>query len=99
MTTGGSHDQLLVADREAMLPLPEKFAASSWRCRLKVDDRALVHFDSCDYSVAPAAVGQTVEIFVDLDRLTVKCGSLLVADHERIWARNRMIADPRHLTS
>jgi O-antigen/teichoic acid export membrane protein len=98
-TTGESFDQLLVVDRDAMLPLPEKFVAPSWRSRQKVDDRALVHFDSCDYSVAPAAIGQTVEIFVDLDRLRVKCGNLKVADHERIWARNRMIADPHHLTS
>jgi O-antigen/teichoic acid export membrane protein len=98
-TAGESPARLLVADRAAMLPLPRKFAAPSWHRRVRVDDRAVVHFDSCDYSVAPAAIGRTVEIVADLDRLKVTCGDRVVADHERIWARDPTITDPGRLTS
>jgi hypothetical protein len=33
----------------------------------------------------------------DLDRVQAFCGGELIADHERIWARDQTISDPNHV--
>ena len=82
---------LVVDDRLGMAPVPADTAKPYCRKLGKVPRSALVRFDSCDYSVHPAAIGRSVEIVADLERVQVFCGPELVADHARIWARNRMI--------
>jgi hypothetical protein len=57
---------------------------------------SLVLFDSNYYSVDPCAIGQGVELVVDLGKVTVSCNGKVVAQHERLWARGQTVWDPRH---
>jgi hypothetical protein len=38
-------------------------------------------------------------VSADLDRVRVTCDGLLVADHERVWAKHQTISDPAHLAA
>ena len=52
-----------------------------------------------DYSVHPTAVGRRIEIVADLQRVRVFSGGMLVADHNRIWAKHQTISDPEHVAA
>jgi hypothetical protein len=55
-----------------------------------------VRLDASDYSVDPAVIGRMVDVTADLDRVTVRSGGRLVADHARVWARGITVTDPAH---
>ena len=58
-----------------------------------------MRLDSSDYSVDPHAIGRFVDIHADLDRVRVRCGGRLVADHARVWARGTTVTDPAHVVA
>jgi hypothetical protein len=88
---------LLDADKAAMLPLPPVPLHLGWRNRIRLGRDYYVRIDSNDYSVDPAVIGRMVDIHADLDRVRVRCGGRLVADHARVWSRGGTVTDPAHV--
>lgn len=89
---------LIEADRAAMLPLPPTVLHVGWRHQIRLGRDYYVRVDTNDYSVDPAAIGRTVDVTADLDRVKVKLEGRLVAEHDRVWARRRTVTDPAHVT-
>ncbi len=83
-------------DRDAMLTLPPVAPQLGWRARVRLARDHYVRVGSNDYSVDPVAVGRFVEVVADLQQVTVRLGSKVVAEHARCWARWQTITDPAH---
>jgi len=92
---GCAPSERIAADRAAMLSLPPVPPVTGWASALRLPRDHYVRCDGNDYSVHPAAVGRRVAVAADLDRVRVRCDGQLVADHERVWAR-QTITDPAH---
>ena len=90
---------LVVADREAMLPLPPISPVVGWSNQIRLGRDYYVRVDSNDYSVDPAAIGRQVTVTADLERVRVKRGRRVVADHARVWARHTTVTDPTHVAA
>jgi transposase len=86
----------IVADRQAMLPLPPVAPAIGWRSSSRLSRDHYVRLDSNDYSVDPTVIGRRIEVIADLDRVQAFCDGRQVADHERVWAWHQIITDPAH---
>jgi hypothetical protein len=56
-----------------------------------------VRLYSTDYTVDPTLIGRMVEVTADLDRVQVRAGGRLVAEHARLWARGMTITNPAHV--
>jgi len=84
------------ADRAAMLPLPPVAPVTGWHASLRLPRDYYLRLDSNDYSVHPGVIGRRVELVADLERVQVHCEGLLVADHQRCWARHQTLTDPAH---
>jgi hypothetical protein len=89
----------LDSDRAAMLPLPPVPPAVGWVNRVRLGRDYYVRIDSSDYSVDPALIGRFVDVSADLARVEVRHEGLLVAAHDRVWARGMTIADPAHVAA
>ena len=83
-------------DRAAMMALPPVLPDPALRLTTRLGRDHWVRVGTCDYSVHPKAIGRTVEVRVELERVTVSCAGELVASHPRSWARHRTITDPDH---
>lgn len=83
-------------DREAMLTLPPVAPALGWHARIRLPRDHYVRLASNDYSVDPVAVGRFVEVSADLEQVSVRLGTKVVAAHRRCWARWQTITDPAH---
>jgi len=83
-------------DLAAMLPLPPVAPQIGWSATVRLPRDHYVRLDSNDYSVDPAAVGRKVVVNADLDHVSVRMGTRVVALHERCWARQQTITDPAH---
>jgi Mu transposase, C-terminal domain len=59
-----------------------------------VSKTCLVRFDNNKYSVNAGAVGRPVEIHAYADRVVIRQGGLVVADHRRSYNRGETIYDP-----
>lgn len=90
---------LIGADRAAMLPLPAIPPPLGWSHQVRLGRDYYVRLDASDYSVDPAVIGRLVDVTADLDRVRVRAGGHLVADHARVWARGLTVTDPGHLTT
>jgi hypothetical protein len=88
---------LIDADRAAMLPLPPAPLQLGWRNTIRLGRDYYVRLDTNDYSVDPTVIGRMVEVAGDLDRVRVRAGGRLVAEHPRVWARGTTITDPDHV--
>lgn len=88
---------LIERDRAGMLPLPPVPLQLGWRERVRLGRDYYVRLDSSDYSVDPAVIGRLVDVAADLDRVRVRAGGRIVADHARVWARGSTITDPSHV--
>src|SRR5215472_3540037 len=87
---------LIEADRAAMLPLPTVPPQLGWCHRVRLGRDYYVRLDASDYSVDPAVIGRLVDITAGLDRVRVRAGGHVVADHARVWARGLTVTDPAH---
>ena len=87
---------LIEADRAAMLPLPAVPPQLGWCHRVRLGRDYYVRLDASDYSVDPAVIGRLVDITAGLDRVRVRAGGHVVADHARVWARGLTVTDPAH---
>ncbi len=88
---------LVEVDREAMLALPPVPPRVGWFNQVRLGRDYYVRVDTNDYSVDPAAIGRTVTVTADLERVQVRCNNQLLADHARVWARHMTVTDPAHL--
>ena len=84
-------------DRRAMAGFPPVLPDPALRFSTRLGRDHHVRVATCDYSVHPKAIGRRVEVRVDLERVLVRLGAEVVADHERSWARHRTLTDPRHV--
>jgi len=84
-------------DRRAMLSFPPVLPDPALRLATRLSRDHHVRVGTCDYSVHPKAIGRRVEVRVDLERVLVRLGTEVVADHERSWAKHRTLTDPRHV--
>jgi len=89
-------DQRWQADRDAMLTLPPVVPQLGWRTRVRLPRDHYIRLGSNDYSVDPIAVGRFVEVVADLEQVTVRLGTKVIATHRRCWARWQTITDPAH---
>jgi transposase len=94
---GCSAAERITADKQAMLALPPVAPATGWRFWTRLARDHYIRLDSNDYSVHPAVIGRRIEVTADLDRVTVACEGLVVADHERAWAWHQTLSDPEHV--
>ncbi len=85
------------ADRAAMLPLPPIPLHLGWRNRILLGRDYYVRLDTNDYSVDPTVIGRMVDVSADLDRVRVRAGGRIVAEHDRVWARGMTVTDPAHV--
>ena len=88
---------LVDADRAAMLALPPIPLHLGWRNTIRLGRDYYVRLDTNDYSVDPSVIGRMVDVAADLERVRVRAGGRIVAEHPRVWARGTTITDPAHL--
>jgi hypothetical protein len=88
---------LIERDRAGMLALPPVPLQLGWSERVRLGRDYYVRLDASDYSVDPTAIGRMVDVTADLDRVRVRLGGRIVADHARVWARGSTVTDPGHV--
>lgn len=88
---------LLVVDAAAMLSLPPVRPATGLRFQTRLPRDYYVRVHSCDYSVHPSAIGRMVDVTAGLERVQVRLGDQLLADHPRSWGHALTITDPTHV--
>lgn len=88
---------LAVEDRGALRPLPPVAPQVAWRSSVRLPRDHYVRFDTCDYSVHPAAIGRRIDVVADLDWVvaTTRDG-VEVARHVRRFARHAVVTEPAH---
>lgn len=95
---GSRADFLEGVERERLQPLPpQRYELYEWR-RAKVPPDYHVRVDYMHYSVPHGLVGQTVDVRLGSDRVTVMHGGEAVAEHPRLRGRKRQYStDPAHM--
>lgn len=88
---------LLVVDKASMLALPPITPAVGLRFGIRLPRDYYVRVHGNDYSVHPSAIGRMVDVAADLERVQVRLGGQLVADHIRSWGNALAITDPAHV--
>jgi transposase len=88
---------LVEVDKAAMLPLPPAVLHLGWRNHVRLGRDYYVRVDTSDYSVHPSAIGGRVDVTADLEKVRVRHGGRLVAEHDRRWARGMTVTDPAHV--
>ncbi len=88
---------LVELDKAAMLPLPPAVLHLGWRNHIRLGRDYYVRVDTNDYSVHPSAIGGRVDVTADLEKVRVRHGGRLVAEHDRRWARGMTVTDPAHV--
>jgi transposase len=97
-TTGRRPVELLAA--EQLTPLasiaPYQLATRSAR---KVDAEGFVHLHRSRYSTPPEHVGKTVVVEEAGQRIVIRAGDLIIAEHPRAAKQGACIAQPDHLAA
>ncbi|MBC7595223.1 MAG: IS21 family transposase [Kineosporiaceae bacterium] len=88
---------LLEVDTAAMLRLPPLAPAHGFTARVRLPRDYYVRVAGNDYSVDPTEIGRMVEVTADLQRVQVRFGGKVVADHARSWGNAATITDPEHV--
>lgn len=86
----------LVADQAAMLPLPAIRFEARRIAKTRATSLSLVRFDSNDYSVPTALAHHECTVSGGIERVTISCGTQVVATHARSWGKQGVFYDPRH---
>jgi hypothetical protein len=84
---------LIDQDRAAMRPPPPASSAAGFTTTARLPRDYYVRVLGSDYSIDPAVIGRTIDVTADLDTVTARCDSVLVARHPRSWARRQTITD------
>lgn len=98
-TTGAAPADLLETDLAAMLPLPAAIFNLGWHNRVRLGRDYYVSIAGNDYSVDPVAIGQTVDVSADLDRVKARLNGQIIAEHDRVWATGWTVTDPTHVVA
>lgn len=88
---------LVQIDAAAMLRLPPLAPAHGFAARVRLPRDYYVRVIGNDYSVDPSAIGRMVDVTADLERVQVRFGGKVVADHARSWGTAATITDPEHV--
>ncbi len=87
--------QAWAAERPSLQPMLSPFDGFH-ESEHAVTGTCLVSFDRNRYSVMARAALRTVQVRAYADRIVVRCGGEVVAEHERFFGRDRTIYDPWH---
>lgn len=90
---------LVKVDTAAMLRLPPVAPAHGFASRVRLPRDYYVRVIGNDYSVDPSVIGRMVEVSADLERVQVRFGGKVVADHARSWTNAATITDPEHVAT
>ena len=90
---------LLSIDKASMLTLAPLAPPIGLRFRIRLPRDYYVRAFACDYSVHPTAIGRMVDVVADLERVIVRLGGRVVADHPRSWGHALTITDPAHVVA
>ncbi|GFG67905.1 transposase [Mycobacterium kubicae] len=91
--------EALAADRAAMAIFPPVAPAVGTTITTRLGRDYYVGVGGNAYSVNPEVIGRMITVAAGLDRITVRCGDRLVADHERLWGTAGLVTDPQHLAA
>lgn len=83
---------------EKLVPLgsaPRYFV--SQRLERRVSAEGFVHVSGSRYSVPPVAVGKRVVVEQGEQRIIVRSGEIIIAEHDRARRGGECVADPRHV--
>jgi hypothetical protein len=94
---GASPTELIRADRAKMRVLPPMVPDVVFANTVRLPRDSYVRVFANDYSVDPTMIGRLVEVIATLNMVIVTHEGLVVASHERIWARRMTITDPVHV--
>lgn len=87
--------QALELERPALQPMLAPFDGFH-ETQHAVSGTCLISFDRNRYSVAAKAVRRAVQLRAYADRIVVRMGDEVIADHPRFFGRDRTIYDPWH---
>jgi len=87
--------QALEIERSALQPMLGPFDGFN-ESEHAVTGTCLISFDRNRYSVLSTVARRTVQVRAYADRIVVRCGEEVVAEHPRYFGRNRTIYDPWH---
>jgi transposase len=87
--------QVLEAERPFLQPLATPFDAFRESDHV-ASGTCLVIFDRNKYSVMAKAASRSVQVRCYADRVVIRCGGQVVADHARLFGRNQTRFDPWH---
>ena len=87
--------QVFEAERPKLVPYVGRFDGFH-AVPAAVSKTCLVRFDNNKYSVAASAVGRPVEIHAYADRIVIRQGGRIVAEHRRSFGRGETVYDPWH---
>jgi len=87
--------QALELERPALQPMLAPFDGFH-ETQHAVSGTCLISFDRNRYSVAAKAVRRAVQLRAYADRIVVRMGDEVIADHPRFFGRDRTIFDPWH---
>ena len=90
-----SVEDALAAERPALQPVLAPFDGFH-TTEHAVTGTCLISFDRNRYSVMARAVRCAVQVRAYADRIVVRLGDEVVAEHRRFFGRDRMILDPWH---
>ena len=88
---------LIVLDRAKMRTLSPVAPETVFRNTVRLPRDYYVRVFTNDYSVDPSMIGRLVDVTADLNTVTVSHDGLVIASHERVWARQLTITDPNHV--
>ncbi|XAP11139.1 IS21 family transposase [Methylobacterium fujisawaense] len=81
------------AERAALVPYAGRFDGFH-AVPASVSSTCLVRFDNNRYSVAASAIGRPVEVRAYAERVEIRQGGRIVAEHARVFGRNQTVFDP-----
>jgi hypothetical protein len=93
---GRRKEALLLEDVAAMRKLPEAAFEASRVLATRASNLSLVRFDSNDYSVPVRCAHREVVAKGDCESVRIYREEKLIAEHRRIWEKERVSFDPVH---
>lgn len=92
-----SVNQAYQQERAHLLPLPAEPFPCHEMVTAAVRRTPYLTFDTNRYSVPHDHMDRTLTLTADLDRIRVFDREILIATHERCWAKGQVIENPQHL--